>query len=244
MTKKVCRQCGKEFEPKFETVRVCEHCFEKNKEASRLIKESRNSKPTFLYLVAAEGGALKIGITKDLRQRMQSLSGTTPLQLRFIAAYKVANGDRDAALKLEKDLHLKYQTRRASFKFSFPGWTEFFMLSPDEVQKELDQLLQVTKDDHLVEGSFYPELQTMNTSVYTVEDVYLSQPVMTKPVVERPKQTTLGDALNMCAKPYAALMMLCSNPEKAGNDEVLHIADTLCSLPKERLECIKLLIAA
>ncbi|AEI88228.1 hypothetical protein [Campylobacter phage vB_CcoM-IBB_35] len=73
-------------------------------------------------------GAYKVGITKNLEQRLRDLRRFVPdLDLKICVFVKDAGG-------VEKFIHKKYKDKNVKFSDKFPGSGEFFDLNKDEIE--------------------------------------------------------------------------------------------------------------
>ena len=69
------------------------------------------SKPEHLVYFIRDGrGAIKIGITDDIRNRLACLQTANPMKLEMYYAMKVPS--RSDAMQLEKELHTKFDKHR------------------------------------------------------------------------------------------------------------------------------------
>jgi hypothetical protein len=82
--------------------------------------EGRNEEAGFIYCLHDQQGHYKIGLTKNLTQRIKQLSTQPPFKLTLICAFRVVN-----ASKYESILHLKYDAQRLN--------GEWFELSAEDV---------------------------------------------------------------------------------------------------------------
>lgn len=82
---------------------------------------------SYVYLVQAEDGPVKIGVTNDLDGRMSGLQTGTPMELKL--RYFVECFTEAVAYRLEKLLHERYQ------EFLVRG--EWFNVDPERVFKDI-----------------------------------------------------------------------------------------------------------
>lgn len=79
------------------------------------------NKPAYIYeLISKCGNYKKIGITNDLKTRLERLRKDTPFEFDFIDAKFYQDGQK--VWELEKHLKSEFQT---PFKDKFPGYTEW-----------------------------------------------------------------------------------------------------------------------
>lgn len=84
------------------------------------IWEGKNEEAGFIYCLHDQLGHFKIGLTKNLTQRIKQLSTQPPFNLTLVCAFRVLN-----ATRYEGMLHEKYSAQRLN--------GEWFELSPDEL---------------------------------------------------------------------------------------------------------------
>lgn len=85
------------------------------------IKTSRkHNAPTSVYLIRAANNLIKIGIAKDVSQRLQQLDTMSPLPLDLIATL-----DTTSARRLERKLHERFAHKRVR--------GEWFGLSDEDI---------------------------------------------------------------------------------------------------------------
>jgi hypothetical protein len=76
----------------------------------------------FIYLIRAENGYVKIGITRNIDNRLKTLETASPLQLELLKSKHVRN-----APAIDRRLHKLYQDKRKRF--------EWFDLDDQEIKE-------------------------------------------------------------------------------------------------------------
>jgi len=82
---------------------------------------------SYVYLILSDCGRVKIGITKDPEQRLDTLQGSSPRQLTLITAILVPN-----ARDVEEELHERYS------RYNTHG--EWFDLPDSRIEDAVEQL--------------------------------------------------------------------------------------------------------
>jgi hypothetical protein len=100
---------------------LCLSCYDEaiSEESLRKITNSRK----YVYIIGGVGSSLvKIGITKQLSQRLFSLNTSSPIELFFVFHFLSEN-----AMKTEKELHKKFSTKRVK--------GEWFALTEQDIEQ-------------------------------------------------------------------------------------------------------------
>jgi hypothetical protein len=83
-------------------------------------------------------GKVKIGLSKNLSRRVGQLNNCTPKHISFEIAYVKATKDM---LKLEQELHSKFDHLRYTPKIEFEGSSEIFIFD-ESIKKSLNLIFQ------------------------------------------------------------------------------------------------------
>lgn len=88
--------------------KMCDTEISPLRHSTKKIKLSRkNNRPRFVYLIKATNGLIKIGIAKDVAQRLRTLDNMSPVPLDLLHVIETKN-----ARELEGELHERFALKR------------------------------------------------------------------------------------------------------------------------------------
>lgn len=100
--------------------------------------------PGNVYVLYSETlGAYKIGITKNLEQRLRDLRCFVPDIVLKISVFVSDSG------RVEKFIHKKYKDNNVKFRERFPGSSEFFTLNESDVKDIIKILAEVNFEENI-----------------------------------------------------------------------------------------------
>lgn len=132
---------------------------------------------TKLYIMTTNVGLVKIGVSKVVESRLETLKLVSPFEVECAAVVSVVGKSRDV-YNIEKALHHKYKEKNKVFPNKFDGSTEYFHLSLDDVMKELynfPQVAFVDKRERVVYNKEYSNQSLClgsNTGIVGTTDKY------------------------------------------------------------------------
>ena len=98
----------------------------------------------FLYIFVSDKG-IKIGISKNVQKRLLEVRSCSGFKdLRVSSYYICGKGSKEETAKIEADLHSIYKNKRCSYA-GFSGSTEFFNVSPVEVEQYIETHYEVRR---------------------------------------------------------------------------------------------------
>lgn len=116
---------------------------------------------TKLYIMQTNVGLVKIGVSKVVESRLETLQIVSPFQVECSAVIHI-KGSSSQVYKAESELHDIFRYYRKSFRNKFDGSTEYFAVTVDTVLGAL----------HLIEGivdveRFNPNIKEVSKKKFT-----------------------------------------------------------------------------
>lgn len=101
---------------------------------------------TKLYIMQTNVGLVKIGVSKVVESRLETLQMVSPFQVECAAVVYVLGSSR-GVYNIEKSLHHKFKDYNKVFPERFDGSTEYFTVSVSDVLEALKEFPEVAYAD-------------------------------------------------------------------------------------------------
>jgi hypothetical protein len=155
---------------------------------------------TFVYLIEAVGtGFYKIGVTVDLKARINGLQTSCPFRLRLVCACKATG------IQLEREFHKKFEQYREI--------GEWFAL-PKEVVKYATVLMSLPHEDEV--GERESVIQSLNLCLPSEGSTTLSLNQKEEAIVVNEGSQDGGLSMKNVEKPVYAHLFECEDGEISG----------------------------